>query len=297
MSFRNFFTKSLAISLSVLTFVGCGSSSEIQSSTSTSVSASSTTPQNTPVQQSPNKELDTFPQYNQPTTNPTAIIYTSGGEIEVQLFPEYAPLAVENFITHAKNGYYDGTIFHRVINNFMLQGGDPMGNGTGGESIWGQPFQDEFSDQLYHFRGALSMANSGENTNGSQFFIVQAPIATFDVDNYYSQAMYNQAKDKINAQVGSNMTDQEFLDFVAAEQEQLDVLLKAGVTDQYRQSIADVMQRYNEMGGTPHLDGVHTVFGHVVGDLEILDTLAKTDTDENAKPRTDITILYIEVFD
>lgn len=98
---------------------------------------------------------------------------TNHGTIKLKLFPEHAPKAVENFVTHSKNGYYDGLTFHRVIKDFMIQGGDPKGNGTGGESIWGQPFEDEFSKELFHLRGALSMANSGPNTNGSQFFIVQ----------------------------------------------------------------------------------------------------------------------------
>lgn len=104
----------------------------------------------------------------------TAVIKTNHGDIKVMLFPEAAPKAVENFITHAKNGYYDGIIFHRVIKDFMIQGGDPMGRGFGGESIWGHPFEDEFSLEALNFKGALSMANSGPDTNGSQFFIVQA---------------------------------------------------------------------------------------------------------------------------
>ncbi len=103
-----------------------------------------------------------------------ACIHTTMGDISVKFFPEQAPKAVENFLTHAKNGYYNGIIFHRVIPDFMIQGGDPTGTGMGGESIWGRPFPDEFSRELYNFRGALSMANSGPNTNGSQFFIVQA---------------------------------------------------------------------------------------------------------------------------
>ena len=85
-----------------------------------------------------------------------------------------APKAVENFVTHSKNGYYNGLKFHRVIKDFMIQGGDPMGTGIGGESIWGSAFTDEFTPELHNYRGALSMANSGPNTNGSQFFIVQA---------------------------------------------------------------------------------------------------------------------------
>ncbi len=115
-------------------------------------------------------------QFEQPAAGSiVAEMKTSMGDITILLFPDKAPKAVENFTTHAKNGYYDGLKFHRVIPGFMIQGGDPRGNGTGGESIWGRPFQDEFTMDLWNFRGALSMANSGPNTNGSQFFIVQAP--------------------------------------------------------------------------------------------------------------------------
>ena len=115
-------------------------------------------------------------QFEQPAAGSiVAEMETSMGDITILLFPDKAPKAVENFTTHAKNGYYDGLKFHRVIPGFMIQGGDPRGNGTGGESIWGRPFQDEFTMDLWNFRGALSMANSGPNTNGSQFFIVQAP--------------------------------------------------------------------------------------------------------------------------
>ena len=96
------------------------------------------------------------------------------GDIKIKFFPHEAPLACENFLTHCENGYYNGLKFHRVINDFMIQGGDPLGLGIGGESIWGTPFQDEFSDNLRNVKGMLSMANSGPATNGSQFFIVQA---------------------------------------------------------------------------------------------------------------------------
>ena len=103
-----------------------------------------------------------------------AVMHTNMGDIKIKLFPEKAPKTVENFVTHSKNGYYNGLKFHRVINDCMIQGGDPRGNGTGGESIWGGSFPDEFDPELHNLRGALSMANSGPNTNGSQFFIVQA---------------------------------------------------------------------------------------------------------------------------
>lgn len=103
-----------------------------------------------------------------------AIIKTNRGDMTFVLLSDVAPKAVENFTTHAKNGYYNGLIFHRVIKDFMIQGGDPTGTGCGGESIWGNSFEDEFSIDARNYYGALSMANSGPNTNGSQFFIVQA---------------------------------------------------------------------------------------------------------------------------
>ena len=115
-----------------------------------------------------------YPQLNlDKVDGPKAILKTSYGDIEIQLFPEQAPMTVENFVRLAQKGYYDGTTFHRVISDFMIQGGDPQGDGTGGTSIWNHPFEDEFSRELFNLRGALSMANSGPNTNGSQFFIVQ----------------------------------------------------------------------------------------------------------------------------
>ena len=103
---------------------------------------------------------------------PQAIIKTNLGEIKIQLFEKQAPKTVNNFVQLAEKGYYDGVIFHRVIPDFMIQGGDPTGTGRGGKSIYGKAFEDEFSDQLFNFTGALSMANAGPNTNGSQFFIV-----------------------------------------------------------------------------------------------------------------------------
>ncbi len=118
-------------------------------------------------------------QFTPPAKGDTiAAMKTSMGTIKIKFFPQYAPKSVENFTKHSTDGYYNKTIFHRVMNDFMIQGGDPNGNGTGGESIWGGKFQDEFSNKLHNYRGAISMANSGPNTNGSQFFIVQAPAKT-----------------------------------------------------------------------------------------------------------------------
>jgi len=102
----------------------------------------------------------------------SATIHTTLGDIHMRLFPQQAPKAVENFVGHARSGYFEGVVFHRVIPKFMIQTGDPLGDGTGGMSIWGKEFEDEFSDDLKHDRPyTVSMANAGPATNGSQFFI------------------------------------------------------------------------------------------------------------------------------
>lgn len=180
-------------------------------------------------------------------SGPVAIFKTNKGDIKIKLFSDIAPKTVENFITHAKNGYYNNGIFHRVISDFMIQGGDPDGTGMGGESIWGGSFEDEFSDRLFNTYGALSMANAGPNTNGSQFFIVQA-------SNFPSQMV-------------SALRD-----------------LPAEVADFYRQK-----------GGTPWLDGKHTVFGQVIEGLNIVDEIAKVKVDMADKPRVDVVINTIEI--
>ncbi|MDR7000543.1 peptidylprolyl isomerase [Neobacillus niacini] len=161
-----------ALLIMMLVLAGCGTSNNKNESTSKS-STSST------KQKEGDKKVSNavYPQLTSEVSENERLVEmeTSMGNIKIKLFPEYAPKAVENFVKHSEKGYYDGLIFHRVIKDFMIQGGDPNGNGTGGESIYGAPFEDEFSNNLFNLRGALSMANSGSNTNGSQFFIVQNP--------------------------------------------------------------------------------------------------------------------------
>ncbi|KAL6276345.1 hypothetical protein ACE6H2_019946 [Prunus campanulata] len=113
------------------------------------------------------------------------ILHTTMGDVHMKLYPEECPKTVENFTTHCRNGYYDNLIFHRVIKGFMIQTGDPLGDGTGGQSIWGREFEDEFHKSLRHDRPfTVSMANAGENTNGSQFFITT--VATPWLDNKHT---------------------------------------------------------------------------------------------------------------
>ena len=192
-------------------------------------------------------------QLDRPAAGETvAIMHTSMGDISIRLFPEQAPKAVENFTTHAKNGYYNGIVFHRVINDFMIQGGDPTATGCGGESIWGKNFEDEFTPALHNLRGALSMANAGPGTNGSQFFIVQAPSVH---PSFIGQM-------------------QELPDYFPAE----------------------AIEAYQQVGGTPHLDYHHTVFGQVYDGLDVVDAIAGVQTDGRDKPLTDVTIESIDVY-
>lgn len=197
-----------------------------------------------------------------------AVIHTSMGDIKVKFFPDEAPKAVENFKTLAKDGYYDGITFHRVINDFMIQGGDPTGTGTGGESIYGGAFEDEFSPDLYNFRGALSMANSGMNTNGSQFFIVQKP----GIQDGYWEYIDSLVK--------------EFGDSQVLFDNQSNRLVKVNYSDEAR-------ELYNENGGTPHLDYGHTVFGQVFEGMDVVDAIASVAVDENDKPADDVIITSI----
>lgn len=192
------------------------------------------------------------------------IMNTSMGDIKIRFFENQAPKAVENFITHAQNGYYDGLTFHRVMDEFMIQGGDPLGTGTGGESIWGTPFEDEVTPELRNFHGALSMANSGTNTNGSQFFIVQ------------NQGLTQDFKDEL----------QYFIDNQDVE------INGITISDVYPTSICE---KYIEIGGTPWLDGAHTVFGQVYEGMDIVTQIAQVETDANNMPLEDVIIISIDV--
>lgn len=178
-----------------------------------------------------------------------AVIHTNHGDVEVKLFKDIAPKTVENFTTHAKNGYYDGQIFHRIIKDFMVQGGDPTGTGMGGESIYGGSFEDEFSTEAFNLYGALSMANAGPGTNGSQFFIVQAK------------------------EVPSQMLGQ---------------LEGAGYP-------AEIIEAYKERGGTPWLDQRHTVFGQVIGGMDVVEKIAEVKTGAQDRPVEDVKIETIGI--
>ena len=193
--------------------------------------------------------MEQFPQLNLSNVESTIVVHTNKGDIELVLFEELVPKTVANFVGLAKKGYYDGVIFHRVIKDFMIQGGDPTGSGMGGESIYGESFEDEFTPLLFNLYGSLSMANAGPNTNGSQFFIVTAP--------------------NVPAQM-------------------LSQLKGAGFPE-------PIIEAYAENGGTPWLDQKHTVFGHVVKGMEVVEAIQNTPTGFMDKPQEEILIESITV--
>lgn len=251
-------------------------------------------------------ETGYLPQFEAPESGtPIVTLHTSMGDIKMMLFPQAAPKAVENFVQHCKDGYYDGVTFHRVIEDFMIQGGDPQGNGTGGESIWGGSFEDEFSDNLYNFRGAVSMANAGYGTNGSQFFIVQEDATQYPDSNYrvskenaeaviryiLQNSEYYKASMLMNEkQKQPNVTKEELQAYAEELNAQLAAVRDQGLTDEVRTRFAAAVDKYIEVGGLPTLDYKHTVFGQVISGMEVVDAIARVETGENDKPVADVVI-------
>jgi|GEM_PF-89743 len=200
-----------------------------------------------------------------------AVFETTAGTFKIRLFRNNAPITVDNFTNLIQSGYYDGVTFHRVIDGFMIQGGDPTGTGTGGKTFLGGALPDENDNGLYHFRYAVSMANTGAPNSGtSQFFIVDADNVFAGVDQ--------------SGKVNTYTVDE--------------LITKLN----YDEGVANL---YNMIGGTPILDAearvgtgvpAHTVFGQVFEGVEVIDAISGVETDENDKPLEDVVIIraYVE---
>lgn len=216
-----------------------------------------------------------------------AVMTTSMGVIKLRLFPNAAPKTVENFKGLIKKGYYNGLTFHRVMKDFMIQSGDPKGDGSGGQSIWGKEFEDEFNANLLNIRGAVAMANSGANTNGSQFFINQTNKSAFKGWEYY-QEYYKQYKvfyDKYY-KLNSNVFLEQY-----------------GLCMDMTRITDEVKKIYNENGGNPTLDGAydlasrgHTVFAQVFEGMDVVDKIASVPVDGTTnKPTSAVTVTKMEL--
>lgn len=182
------------------------------------------------------------------------------GTIKIKLFPEDAPKGVENFIGLAEMGYYDELIFHRVMPNFMIQGGDPKGNGTGGKSLWGDAFDGETSENLYHFTGAVAYAHPKNSfTNSSQFYIVNTP------DGYLQN------------------TCEEYYSYSGG---------------QYNWP-GNVAKKYKEVGGAIHLDGDYTIFGQVFEGMDVVRAISAVETSQEEgsedKPLTQVLMESVRI--
>lgn len=186
--------------------------------------------------------------------DPIAIFNTSAGEVRAVLYPDVAPMAVENFTRLAQEGYYDGTSFHRIVSGFVVQGGDASGTGTTGSTIWNNnPYPKEISDQLHHYSGALCAAFSpDEDVSGlSQFYFVQS------------------LPEKLDDSLRTQMEE-------------------AGVR-------TEVIEAYDAAGGLPYLDYTDTVFGQVYEGMDVVDTLAQSEVDENGKPLEDVLLNSVTI--
>jgi peptidyl-prolyl cis-trans isomerase B (cyclophilin B) len=201
------------------------------------------------------------------------VMHTNYGDIVIRLFPQEVPLAVENFVTQAKEGLYDGLIFHRVMEGFMIQGGCPLGRGTGGESIFPEGLGLERSFNLHHFRGAFATAHAGPGrTIGSQFYIVHSSDIPDSVE-----AEFRSLTERQDEVIGEFSNGQQLR-----------------VRDTFP---VDMLEHYINYGGTNHLDWQwhhgygHTVFGHVVSGMDVVDKIAAVQTDmRNDRPIEDVII-------
>ena len=242
-----------------------------------------------------------FNQLDMPAqSDVTAVMHTSMGDISIRLFPEKAPKTVENFTTHAKNGYYDGIVFHRVIKDFMIQGGDPTATGCGGESIWGRPFADEFDPDLHNLCGALSMANAGPGTNGSQFFIVQNSQApTQDIDALAVQVacyeLLNDAKRRVQIMQEALEDAPKIQAYIDEVNTKLNDYQSQGLPEDVKEYATEIAKKYAEVGGTFHLDFAHTVFGQVIDGMKVVDDIANVRTARADRPLHDVTIDSIDI--
>jgi cyclophilin family peptidyl-prolyl cis-trans isomerase len=237
------------------------------------------------------------------------IIITEYGDIELQLYDK-TPQHRDNFIKLVKKGYYDGVVFHRVIKNFMIQGGDPDSRnakpgaklGSGGP---GYTVPAEFVPEYIHRRGALAAARQGDNINpakassGSQFYIVQGKTFT------------DEELDQIELRAARENASRMYFLYVKEEE---NAMQKAGKTvdpdsaqvrasrrasaylreNPYRMNEED-RQTYKTVGGSPHLDGEYTVFGEVVRGMDVVDKIAELETDDADRPKTDVKIKKIKV--
>lgn len=299
----------LLVGLSILllfSFCACGDSSNDVSSTNSTVAPTVKKPDFVEVGENGSRTDDAVGfQLELPEVGEEIVILkTNMGDIYMRLFPDSAPITVTNFVTHCKNGYYNGITFHRVIEDFMIQGGDPSGDGSGGQSVWGSAFEDEFNANLINIRGSVAMANAGVNTNGSQFFINQNKKAntkeSLDFETLceqYTDLYEDQLTD--NYEIYVAQYGKTFKEEYPTAKDYVKFYIESFVGSKIMRSDKvpeEVWELYKKQGGNITLDGAwkteggHTVFAHVFKGMDVVDAIAGVATNENDKPAKDVII-------
>lgn len=329
---KKFLSMTLALSMVAMSFSGCLSSgdsvgtleeedtalteteTEVEAETETEVETSDDTSSSSSNKIESDEEVGF--QLDMPEEGDTiAIVTTNMGEFRIRLFPDEAPLAVENFTTLAEEGYYDGVTFHRVIEDFMVQGGDPTATGSGGESIWGTYFDDEFSSSLFNITGAISMANGGNNTNTSQFFINNTTSVPSWSDYESNYELYDMTLEEYLTLMGVTVEEMINSEGIYEGDEYYEEAYTY-YTETYMSYIIDsqggtvdcslltdeIIALYEENGGNIYLDGYlntsstgHTVFGQVYEGMDVIMGISIVETDSDDKPTEDVIIESIEI--
>jgi len=257
---------------------------------------------------------DSFPIQAEPAANPQlvesdgpyAILHTTAGDVTILLYPEQAPKAVENFIGLAKEGYYNGSLFYYAKREELTQGGKPGDPEAEERSLWGDPFEDEVDNGLYHFKGAVAMAGDGGNTrdsNLSQFyFLVRAEVPDDDriiPDNCYMNDLMNlRLKDLEELGKEKELSQEEIQKFEDDLNKEIQAIATDGIPSEYEAKFAPVAARYRQVGGAWGLDYSHTVFGQIVKGLNAAEAITQVKVSaEERKPKKDVVIESVEIVD
>lgn len=257
---------------------------------------------------------DSFPIQAEPEENPQlvesdgpyAILHTTAGDVTILLYPEQAPKAVENFIGLAKEGYYNGSLFYYAKRGELTQGGKPGDPEAEEKSIWGDPFEDEVDNGLYHFKGAVAMAGDGGNTrniNLSQFYLlVRGEIPEDDrivpANCYMNDLMNTRLKDLEELSKEKELSKEEIQKFEEDLNVEIQAIATDGIPSEYEAKYAPVGAQYSQVGGAWGLDYGHTVFGQIVQGLNVAEAITQVKVSaEERKPKKDVVIESVEIIE
>lgn len=257
---------------------------------------------------------DSFPIQAEPAENPQltnsggprAIVHTTAGDITILLYPKQAPKAVENFIGLAKEGYYDGSLFYYAKRGELTQGGKPGDQKADERSLWGEAFEDETDNGLYHFKGAVAMAGDGgytSNSNLSQFYLlVKEEIPEDDriipANCYMNDLMKLRLKDLEALGREKELSEEEIKTFEDDLNEEIKAIATDGVPEEYEEKYVPVAARYGQVGGAWGLDYKHTVFGQIVEGLNVAEAITQVKVSaEDRKPKKDVVIESVEIIE